>query len=117
MNTFEAFLRSQAALGQPRKVFDWHKAADLIRERQPVIARAGLRDDWEWTGGTIWQDGQPVANCYSYLGSNWATPELNIDGEIVECWVWQDDSPGWTEETKWPETALERVRAIPWRAT
>jgi hypothetical protein len=105
-----AYARSLAAGGDPHMVFDWDKAAQLIRERQPQRASAGLRGDWEWTGGTIYQDGKPVTNDYTFLASNWATPELSLDGVVVECWRYQKDAPGWDSDTKWPESALAILR-------
>ena len=110
MDSFAAFAmgRTATAMNSPHRVFDWHKAAELIRKRKPLIASAGLRDDWEYTGGEIYRDGKPVpkGESYTYLASNWAIPELDMDGEIVECFVMLDDSPGWGSHTYWPKTAL-----------
>lgn len=104
MDSMSAFLRGDAARrsGAKLMVFDWDKAAKLIAERAPAEAGAGLRGDWEWTGGTIWRDGAPVFDEYTYLASLWATPELSLDGEVVECWRYAEDSPGWDSDTKWP---------------
>lgn len=90
-------------------VFDWRKAAELIRERKPERARAGLADDWEWTGGDIFADGKPVPvdDTYVYLASTWATPELDLDGEIIPCFLMISASPGWDEHTYWPQIALD----------
>ena len=35
-------------------VFDWDKAAEIIKKRKPTYAAAGLRQDWENTGGLIY---------------------------------------------------------------
>lgn len=91
-------------------VFDWDKAARLIRERKPEKAGAGLRSDWEHTGGDIFVNGEPVTDSYTYLASNWAAPEIDMDGEVVPCFVLVDDSPGWDEKTKWPASALAILR-------
>lgn len=109
MDTLEAMARGDAArrAGNKTMVFDWYKAATLIRERQPKVARAGLRSDWEWTGGEIYRDGRPVTDAYTFLASYWATPELDIDGEVVDCFVYAEDTDGWDQHTKWPETALK----------
>lgn len=95
-----------------QKVFDWHKAAKLIRQRKPKIASAGLSQDWEWTGGRIWENGKPVArhDTYTYLASTWATPELDMDGEIRDCFVMKHKSPGWGEGTYWPQSALDILK-------
>lgn len=106
-----AFARAQAAQGSPVRVFDWVKAARLIRERKPNFARAGLRADWEYTGGPIYANGAPVPQdeTYTYLASLWAIPELDLDGDIVECWVWAEGS-GWDASTYWPDAALTELR-------
>lgn len=98
----------QAHRGRPPMVFDWDKAAELIRRSGAKSARAGLRGDWEWTGGHILKDGSPVPKeeTYTYLASTWAVPEIEVDGEIHECYRMQEDSPGWDEKTYWPESAL-----------
>ena len=114
MDTFSAWMRGEAALrsGARVKVFDWNKAARLIRERKPSEAGAGLHSDWEYTGGAIYRDGKPVPkkDTYVYLASNWATPELDLDGEIVDCFFLKGDEghdESWDAGTYWPPSALE----------
>lgn len=53
MDSFSAMMRGQAArmAGAAHMVFDWDKAARIIRERKPSTAAAGLSGDWEYTGG------------------------------------------------------------------
>ncbi len=88
-------------------VFDWDKAARLIVEREAMSAGAGLSQDWDSTGGPILKDCRPVPadDTYTYLASTWATPELEIDGEIVDCFVMESETE-WDEKTYWPESAL-----------
>lgn len=90
-------------------MFDWDKAARLIRERNMAVAHAGLQHDLDWTGGVILKDGEPVpaAKTYTYLASNWAIPVLYAhEGEHeTECWAWQEDTPGWDAHTYWPASA------------
>ncbi len=110
MNTLAAFANGMANRGKTMMVFDWKKAAALIVERNPTIVRAGLRDDWGWTGGTIYEDGKRVGRdgSYTYLASTWATPEIEIDGEIMPCFVMNtpEENPGkWDSDTRWPEVA------------
>jgi hypothetical protein len=95
MESFAAFKRAEASRGNEMMVFDWAKAARLVKERKPTIASAGLRGDWEYTGGEIWKDGKPVPEeeTYVYLASTWAVPELELDGEVVECYVMQNNGP------------------------
>ena len=107
MNSQVAFEKAKEARkrGERSKVFDWDKAAQIIKERGAKDAFAGLQDDWDWTGGRILKDGKIAMN-YTYLASVWATPELNIDGEYIECWKYEEDTPGWNCYTKWPESAV-----------
>jgi hypothetical protein len=88
------------------RTFDWNKAAQLIKERQPEVAEAGLSGDWDYTGGPIYRDGLPDTESYTYLESTWATPTLILDGEEIECWSYFDECD-FDAHTKWPESALE----------
>lgn len=91
------------------RVFDWEKAARLITEKYCERADAGLAGDWDWTGGTIFEDGEIITDSYTYLASNWAIPTLIIDGVEMECFVEYDSDDGfkWDASTKWPDEALE----------
>ncbi len=111
MDTFSAAARGMANAGRELKVFDWDQAARLISERKPAEASAGLAEDWEWTGGVIYRDGKPVppGDTYTYLASNWATPELNMDGEVVACFRMQSETTGWDSSTYWPDSALALI--------
>ena len=91
-------------------VFDWDKAARLIAERKPQIAMAGLRGDWKNTGGMIYEDGKLITDKYTYLASSWAIPELDMDGETVECYRMESETPKWHAHTKWPKSAVEIYR-------
>lgn len=104
MNTLEAFAMGAANRDNELMVFDWDKAARLIAEIKPKEAGAGLRDDWEWTGGCIYRDGEPV-RVYTHLASTWAVPELWLDGEVVPCYIMQHETK-WDADTKWPKSAL-----------
>lgn len=93
------------------RVFDWDRAAGLIREHRPTVARAGLRMHWDTTGGTIYQDGKPVIDDYTYLSSCWFVPEIDLGiAGVFDCWRYEDETPGWGDDTKWPESALEILR-------
>lgn len=93
-------------------VFDWDKAARLILESGCKTASAGLRGDWEYTGGVIFEDGKPVTDSYTYLASTWAVPEIGIGGERYPCFRMQHEVPRWSAETKWPKSALEILKEI-----
>lgn len=112
MDTMSAFIQGQLNQGNPLRVFDWITAAKLIRQLRPDSASAGLSGDWEWTGGRIYLNGTPVPaeDTYTFLASTWAIPELDLDGDIRDCWVWQSDTPGWDSGTYWPDEALAILR-------
>lgn len=110
MNTIAAFANGLAYRGRERMVFDWDKAAQLIREHNAKDADAGLSGDWENTGGAILRDGQPCKD-YTYLASTWAEPEIEIDGTIMPCYKMESQTPGWDEGTRWPASALAILRA------
>jgi hypothetical protein len=113
MDSMSAFIRGDANRGKELMVFDWLKAAQLIAERRPTVASAGLAGDWEWTGGTIYRGGKPVPRdqTYTYLASTWATPELDMDGDVVPCFRMASEVPGWGSETYWPDEAVAQLAA------
>lgn len=110
MDTLSAFMRGQMNRDKEMMIFDWHKAATIIRERGGRDASAGLTSDWEWTGGEILRDGIPISEDQAfglYLGSTWAPPQLNIDGRIIECWRYESEVPDWDAHTVWPQSARD----------
>ena len=106
MNTLHAFYINQSTPDGHEKVFDWDKAAKIIKEEQPESAYAGLAEDWEWTSGIIYENSKPIKNKYTYLASRWATPVLILDDKEIECYQ-PDEYHGWNADTKWPESALK----------
>lgn len=88
------------------KVFDWDKAAKIIKERKLETASAGMAEDWFWTGTTIYENSRPVKNNYTCLASSWATPVLRFDSEEIVCYQ-PKGYHGWNEDTRWPKSALE----------
>lgn len=104
MDTIIAFALGEANRGKELMVFDWLKAAEIIKEKRPLVASAGLRGDWEWTGGDIYRDGKPIPKdeMYTFLASIWAVPELNIDNEetiilsiTLPCYKMESETDGW----------------------
>lgn len=112
MDTLMAFAMGEATKNQEPMVFDWEKAAQIIKEWKPRYAAAGLRGDWEYTGGCIYDEGKPVENSYTYLASTWAVPELHIDDEVIPCYRMKSETPGWDADTKWPAIALAVLREV-----
>jgi hypothetical protein len=110
MNTLTAYLKNQASTNRDLYVFDWDRAARRIVETQAVEASAGLAEDWEWTGGSIFRNGKPCFEDYTYLASTHAIPELGLDGELEDCYVRHSERPEWDSGTKWPESALQILR-------
>ena len=112
MDSMTAFLMGQAAQGNEPMVFDWDKAAEIIRESKPEVAAAGLRDDWGYTGGEIYVDGEivPAEDTYTYLASNWAVPELELDHIVQPCFKLQSEVPDWGSGTYWPDSAREILK-------
>jgi hypothetical protein len=93
-------------------VFDWDKAATLIKQRKPNQAIAGLDGDLNFTAGTIYEDGKIDDTSYVYLKSLWAIPVLIMDGEKQHCWLYEDESHAdWSKdaEDKWPASARKII--------
>lgn len=109
MDTMSAWAMGQANCGKELMVFDWDKAATIIKERNAKEASAGLAGDWEYTGGDILDNGKPVAKeeTYTFLASTWATPELAIGSDIIDCYKMQSEVPDWSSDTYWPQSALD----------
>lgn len=111
MDTLSAIAMGYATRRDEPMVFDWDKAAQLIRDSKCSHASAGLRSDWEWTGGTIFEDGKPVKSDYTYLSSTWAVPEIEINGEVMPCYRMKSEVPRWDANTKWPKSALDILKS------
>lgn len=107
MDSLSAFAMGEANRGRELKVFDWDKAARLIKEHKAQEASAGLSGDWGWTGGSIFVDGKIDTDSYTYLASTWATPEVEVDGIIYDCYKMQSETDGWDSDTKWPPSAVK----------
>lgn len=106
MNSTEAIMLGILNRGREMRVFDWDKAARLIREHKPSCATAGLSTDMEWTSGIIYEDGEAISNSYTYLSSTWAKPVLLLDdGEEIDCYVMESETE-WDAHTKWPQSAI-----------
>lgn len=69
------------------KVFDWCKAATILKERDPHAAHAFLNKQRDTTRGRIWLNHQPCTEDDTLLASRWDTPMLEIDCVATECYV------------------------------
>ncbi|MBO7449766.1 MAG: hypothetical protein J6U54_05295 [Clostridiales bacterium] len=116
MDTMLAFEmgRRARANGNKLKVFDWDMLANRIKDRIDEIdcVSAYLEADREWTGGYIFNNGKPCTDYNTYLASVWATPCFEITykngiEETVDCWQYEEDTPGWGANTLWPKSALD----------
>lgn len=105
--------REAAEKGAIHKAFDWDKAAEIIKNKfklhSDLLAEAGLQGDWNYTSGTIFEDGKPVIGSYKYLCSNWAMPTLILswDGkeqEEIDCWV--EANERFDSDSDWDEVSL-----------
>lgn len=105
-----AFEKGRANKGKEKRVFDWVAAAKKIKEKNPQIAKAGLQDDFEYTSGVIYEDGEVVRSEFCYLKSNWAIPVLVMDDEVYECFLMEEQTE-YNENTMWPDEALAIIES------
>lgn len=112
MDTARTFMLGEANRGKEQMVFDWDKAAQIIKEKKPEIASAGLAGDWEYTGGMIWCNDKPYTDDYLYLASTWATPQICIDGYYIDCYKMASETPKWGAHTIWPDSSIKIVNGV-----
>ena len=108
-----AMMMGMANAGNERKVFDWEKAAEIIKKHKPKYVEAGLSEDWIETSALIYADGEPIFATDIWLASTWATPVLMVDGynyhTEIECFVMESQTD-FNENTVWPQIALDILR-------
>lgn len=94
------------------KIFNWLKAAQLIKAKGCDSAIAFLQNDRYHTAGFIFLDGEIVSRSDStaYLASEVDEPVIEIAGEVISCGIEESDSPGWSLETWWPDEAVEVLK-------
>lgn len=110
MDTLAAFAMAIANKDKELMVFDWDKAANIIKERKPHSVVAGLAEDMEYTSGVIYENGKVLSRneTYTYLSSTWAIPTLVIDNhEEIECYKMKSGTPNWDSDTYWPQSSLD----------
>lgn len=106
--------REAAAKGAIHKAFDWDKAAEIIKNKfklyPDLLAEAGLQGDWDYTSGTIFENGKPDLDSYTYLSSNWAIPTLILswdDEEQEEIDCWSETNERFNADSKWDQISLD----------
>lgn len=75
------------------KYMDWQKAQKIIDENPNSVIYAGLMEDWNYTSGLIFANGE-YYNGYVFGASCWATPIVDVDGEEIECWTYEKTKEG-----------------------
>lgn len=105
MDLISAIAKNMDPQDQELSVFDWDKAATIIRDQKLHTVYAGLKEDWDLTSGPILINGS-IPEAYTFLASTWATPAFSVDNEIfVTCYKMQSEVPNWNASTFWPESA------------
>lgn len=116
MDLCQAWARGDANRRKELMVFDWNKAAQLIKKNKNAIIAAGLKGDEEHTKGIIWKCGKivPKEETYCYLASTWAIPQIEINGEKEDCFIMKSNMPSeWIANSKdcaeiyFPQSALD----------
>ena len=74
------------------KKFDYDKAREICKQEDVVYAEGGLKEDWNWTAGTIYEDGEFDEDGVGYDHSIWATPVIEYtttDGQtyVLDCFI------------------------------
>lgn len=82
------------------KYMDWDKVQKLVDKHPNSVIYAGLLEDWGNTSGLIFANGEYYNGGYIYDRSVWATPIVDINGEEIECWTYNESkeaagTPGW----------------------
>jgi len=100
-------MKRVASRGNEQKVFDWDKAAKIIKERDVINASAGLIEDLGSTVGNILVDGRIPEKDYTFLSSTWATPVLILgrnNDVFIHCYIMESETE-WNSSIFWPKSA------------
>lgn len=96
------FLGAAAVATKPignMKYMDWKKVQQIVDENPNAVIYAGLQEDWNNTSGLIFAEGK-YYDGYVYGCSTWATPIVDVDGEEIECWTYEETEEG-SGKPKW----------------
>lgn len=92
------------------KVFDFNKALEILMDKKPECAIAGLLEDMNYSACQILNETGLVCES-GYLSSDWATPVLVIDREVFPCWVYDtpsDNPDGFKADSVWKDKHIEK---------
>lgn len=92
-NYLDGFLGPEAIATKPigkMKYMDWKKARQITKQNPEATIYAGLREDWNNTNGLIFNRGKYYKDAYVFGCSRWATPIVDVDGEEIECWTYEE---------------------------
>lgn len=114
VDPFDIFVNGFRHEKNERRVFDWNKAARVLRDRDETTCKACIIEDYNETVGFILVDGRPaIDHPLPYLSSCWGTPCLVFEnGDSMPCWIPQSESPDWTGYTYWPESARNILKGV-----
>lgn len=93
---FQGFLGPSVVATKPvgdMKYMDWQKVQQVVNDHPDSVICAGLMEDWNNTIGLIYAKGK-YYNGYVYGCSCWATPIVDVDGEEIECWTYEETPYG-----------------------
>ena len=91
MTFWEGFTKKHEPHEGGQRYFDWEKAEQICIQNPDKSIRAGLLEDWGCTGGPIFYKGEWVTHTWAYVTSAWATPVIEVDGEVSECWTYREN--------------------------
>ena len=82
------------------KYMDWGKVQQIVNEHPNSVIYAGLMEDWNNTSGLVFARGKYYRG-YVYGCSFWATPIVDVDGEEIECWTYEETKEGYSRPDWW----------------
>lgn len=116
INNWELPPREERPWRNEAWVFDWDKAARIIRDRKPLSAVAGLERDWPNVAVEIYREGKieeydDDTMFMGYRASMWDVPLLRLyfsdkHTEDYVCYVTESQTE-WDVETWWPQSARD----------
>jgi hypothetical protein len=95
-------------------IFDWNKAARILRERKPSMATAYIGGMREHTEVSIWVNHGPLLGCNAFLLSHdicGYQPRLDCGADYAtDCAIKINDTDDWGPDTWWPESAIDILK-------